>query len=161
MIRSCPRAGCVGLAAVLLVWAAQPAMAQRTTLPAAVVRVSKEPAIIASQLRLALASGKRALVGLQAAGELGSLDESVQAARDAYVLIRSARAGMEGLKRKQKLPDPMLDILYARTTRAWNLARTPADRITWGLSRAKYLELSIRDLNEAMTILEQVVEMWP
>jgi hypothetical protein len=138
-----------------------PAAAQKTTLPGFVVKRSNEPAIIAGQLRMAIEQGRAALAGLQAALGGEPLATAHAKASNAYVLIRSARAGMADVRVTRKFPDPMLDYAYERTTRAWNLSRTPVDRLSWGMAREKYLEISIHDLDAALRILGEVLTVWP
>ena len=137
------------LAAALAVLAlAQPALAQKSTLPQALTKVSIEPQIIAGQLRMAIGEEKRALAGYEAA-------------RNAYVLIRAARSGMGQIRARKKFPDPVLDLVRSKVTQAWNRSRAPVDHINWGGPKDKYLEASRRQLAETIGMLEQILAMWP
>jgi hypothetical protein len=135
--------------------------AQQTTLPSSLLRASREPVIFASQLRMAVDQATVALAGFQAGGDSISIEQAVQSARNAYVLIRSARAGMILKKEARRFGDAVLDHTIQRTTEAWNLARTPVDAYTFGLTRQEYRSKSIRALSEALTILELVLAGMP
>lgn len=152
------------LALVVSTWLgwAPPAAAQQSTLPANVVAPSKENRVIRNQLTLARKLEQQALDGITA----GPPDNAVpidpvalQAARDAYVLIRAARHGMGWQKEGKKLPDPLLDLVYQRVDKAWNLSRTPVDRKD--MRRAEYIEVSVRDMTQAISLLDQVLVMMP
>jgi hypothetical protein len=153
----------------LVVFAIVPdhAGAQKVTLPPSVVKASPDPAVIASQLRMASDLGRRVLQGLQAAPTdaslpLEALDESVvQGARNTYALIRAAREGLEARRDRQKFPDPLVDLAYKRLTEAWNLSRTPVDMYAWKIERSRYLTMSIRDLTRALQLIEQVQVLLP
>jgi hypothetical protein len=146
-----------------LIWT-PPACAQKSSLPANMVRIGKEQGWWTGQLRMARQIGEKALVGLQNAPVDDSvpIDEGVlQAARDTYVLIRAARHGIEIFKGEQKFPDPVIDLTQQRVTEAWNLARTPVDKITYNLSRQEYLTVAIRDLGNSLRLLDQVLILLP
>ena len=150
------------LAAALAVLAlAQPALAQKSTLPQALTKVSIEPQIIAGQLRMAIGEEKRALAGYEAARPSDSLTEYHQAASNAYVLIRAARSGMGQIGARKKVRDPVLDLVRSKVTQAWNRSRAPVDHINWGGPKDKYLEASRRQLAETIGMLEQILAMWP
>lgn len=108
--------------------------------------------------------GSRALAGLEATSvdESVPIDEDVlQAARDCYVLIRAARTGMEIYKGDQKYPDPMMDLAMRKITESWNLARTPVNKVSWGLPRHQYLTEAITDLRRSMRLLDQTLILLP
>lgn len=155
-----------GLGVILILslsWSSQ-GSAQKTSLPASEVRIDKRQSFWTNQLRMARQSGGRALVGLQNAPADDSvpIDEGVlQAARDTYVLIRAAKAGMEIYSGELKYPDPVIDVTLKRVTDAWNLARTPVDLITAGLSRQEYLTRAIRDLGQSIRLLDQALIVLP
>jgi hypothetical protein len=154
---------CLVVLIASVVWT-PPAHAQKTSLPANVVRIGKEQTWWTGQLRMARQIGGQALVGLQNAPTDDSvpIDEGVlQATRDTYVLIRAAKAGIEIFKGEQKFPDPIMDLTLQRVTQAWNLARTPVDKISWGLSRQEYLTLAIRDLGTSLRLMDQVLIVLP
>jgi hypothetical protein len=138
--------------------------ATQETIPAFMLKESPQPAIISLQLQTAVARGKTALAGLhaQVPDDAVPLDESVvRAARDTYVLIRAARAGMRNQKGLRKFEDPLLDHSINRIERAWNLARNPVDLAVSSLSRQEYLARSINDLSQALAIVEEVLILMP
>jgi hypothetical protein len=155
-----------GLGVILILslsWSSQ-GSAQKTSLPASQVRIDKRQSFWTNQLRMARQSGGRALVGLQNAPADDSvpIDEGVlQAARDTYVLIRAAKAGMEIYSGELKYPDPVIDVTLKQVTDAWILARTPVDLITAGLSRQEYLTRAIRDLGQSIRLLDQALIVLP
>ncbi len=152
----------LGGAAALLLLSPEPLPAQQVTLPASIVKVSAEPVVIASQLRLAVDLERKALAGLEEAGELGPLDSAHRSASNAYVLIRAAREGMETIRySKKRFPDPVLDLVFKKVDRAWNVSRTPVDHLSWGHTRSEYLTISVGALTEAIQILDQVLMLWP
>jgi hypothetical protein len=140
------------------------AQAQQTSLPEGAARIGKQQVWWTGQLRMAKQTGERALVGLQSTpvDDAIPIEETVlQAARDTYVLIRAAKAGMEIFKGEQKYPDPLTDIALRRVTEAWNLARTPVDKVSWGLSRQQYLALAVQDLGKSLRLLDQTLILLP
>jgi len=151
------------LSLVLVVMAVTPADAQKATLPAYDV-VKREQKWWTSQLRLAREIGQKALIGLQNAptDDGTPIDESVyQAARDTYVLIRSARAGVVGSFNDDKSHDPVLELTVRRVTDAWHLSRTPVDKAQSSMPRQEYLALAVRDLAQSMRLLDQVLIILP
>jgi hypothetical protein len=139
-----------------------PALAQQTTLPSTITKVSSEPTVIVSQLQTALAEEKRALAIYQAAAPTDDLSEGHQAALNAYVAIRSARSGMSTLRGKKKFVDPVLDLAYQKVDRAWNRSRAPVDHMPPpGNLRPGYLVNAARQMNDVIGWLEQVLLMWP
>jgi len=156
--------GFATLAVLLGLGSLSPALAQKTTLPPAAYALSNRSSVYTQQLRMASELGRRALAELGRAptDEGVPLDESfVQPARDTYVLIRAARAGMGLAREAQKYPDPLLEMAFKRVDNAWNLSRTAVDQYTWGISRQQYLEVSIRDLTAAMRLIDQALMMLP
>jgi hypothetical protein len=148
--------------AVLAIVVPAPALAQKTTLPATVTKVSSQPTVIVSQLQTAIAEEKRALAIYQAAAPTDDLSEGHMAASNAYVAIRSARAGMSEIRAKKKFADPVLDLAYEKVNRAWNRSRGPVDHMPpLGNLRQGYLVTSARQMDEVIGWLEQVLLMWP
>jgi len=143
--------------ALLAPWA----IAQKANLPEEILKSKQNPQAIAGQLRLALDQSKRALAEFEAAGEVGPLDAPVQHATNAYVLMRSALAGMQYLKAVSKFPDPMLELAERKTHRAWALCRTPVDHVTYAHTRTEYYEISTKALTESIQIQQQVLGIWP
>ena len=140
------------------------ALAQHTSLPADVVAPSRENAVIRNQLTLARKLEHQALQGIMAMPSDNSIPidpVSLQAARDAYVLIRAARHGMGWQKEAKKYPDPVLDLVYKRVDDAWNLSRWPVDRATWGLERASYVQGSVQYMTQAIRLLDQALVLMP
>jgi hypothetical protein len=148
--------------AVLAIVVPAPALAQKTTLPATLIKVSPEPTIIVSQLQTAIAEEKRALAIYQAAAPTDDISEGHMAASNAYVAIRSARSGMSAIRAKKKFADPVLDLAYEKVNRAWNRSRGPVDHMPPpGSGRGPYLATAGRQMSEVIAWLEQVLLMWP
>lgn len=138
--------------------------AQKTSLPASVITPSPQPAVISRQLKLAQQLARKSLAGLEATSsdEATPIDESViQAARDTYVLIRAARHGMELSQSTRKFPDPVMDLTFKRVTQAWDLARIPVDKYSWGIARGDYLRQSIPALSQVVRLLDQTLVTMP
>lgn len=117
-----------------------------------------------NQLRQARQFGAKALVGLEASPTDDStpVDETViQAARDNYVLLRSARGGIGIARGDQRYSGPIIDLVFKRVDEAWNLARVPVDRISSNISRREYLELSIQSLRRSLQLVDQVFVLMP
>jgi hypothetical protein len=145
---------------VLILLLAAPALAQNSTTPAMLLKTTRDSHIIRAQLQLAAERGRAALAMLEA-DDGQPFDNAVGAAREAYVLIRHAREGLISKREGRKFQDPLMDLSVDRVTKAWNLARTPVDRSKDGLTRARYLEESVRDLTGALQILDEVVWLIP
>jgi hypothetical protein len=143
-----------------------PAQAQKSTLPEYVTKPTRQPSGIVSQLQLAVQEEKRALAGYEVSGPADDITDYHQAASNAYVLIRAAREGIFqviGMK-KVKNPnytDPMLDLAYKKVTVAWNHSRGPVDRLNSAVKRQDYLESSRRQLTETITMLEELLLIFP
>jgi len=148
--------GLAGLA-FLAPWA----VAQTSNLPEDILKPKLNAQAIAGQLRIALDQSQRALAELEAAGEVGPLEASVQHATNAYVLMRSALEGMKYLKAMSKFPDPMLALAEMKTHRAWALCRTPVDHVTYAHTRAEYYDISTHALSDSIQIQKQVLGIWP
>ncbi len=165
MIRAASKLLAVVAAALALnLLEAAPILAQKTTLPPSLNTSKPQGAFIQHQLRIAVDLGRRTLAGLQAlpADDSIPIDEgTLQNARDTYVLIRAARHGMELAKANNRFSDPVLELSYKRVDQAWNLARTPVDRASDGIGRRQYLQESIRNLSEALRLLDQVLVLMP
>jgi hypothetical protein len=157
MVRSMSRAYAVALVVSALLGWPFPARAQQSSLPPNVIAPSRENSVIRNQLTLAKKLEQQAVEGFMAIPGDNSVPVdpvSLQAARDAYILIRAARHGMGWQKEAKKFPDPVFDLVYKRVDEAWNLARTPVDR-------AGQPELAVRDGNQAIRLLNQVLAMMP
>jgi len=164
-MRFLARAGC-GMAGLVLAFlaCACPAQAQKSTVAEGLLVQKAETAWWMGQLQQARAFGAKALAGLQASPPTDSepVDEAVlQAARNTYVLIRSARGGIEMAKSHRRVNDPMLDVVFQRVDEAWNLARVPVDQISWGKPRAEYLDVSTASLARSLRLLDQVFVLMP
>ena len=152
-----------GVLACVLTWPA-PLAAQPTSLPESMTKGSRDMVTIRSQLEMAQQFGRRAMQGLQASPSDDStpLDErTIRAFRDTYVLIRAAKQGLDLRRDRQKYPDPVLELAYKRLFDAWNLSRTPVDKLSWGMPRAEYLAMSIRDMGQALRLVDQVLVILP
>ena len=150
--------------ALVLMAAAAPAHAQKTTVPGSTTVVKREQKWWTGQLRLAREFGRKALIGFQNAptDDGTPIDEAVhQAARDAYVLIRAARYGIEGAINDDKFHDPMLEITARKINEAWQLCRSPVDKASSSMARQEYLALAVRDLGQSMRLLDQVLIILP
>ena len=151
-----------GFALVISLWLAAPslALAQPTSLPPNVIEASRETSVIRNQLTMARRLEKQALDGVMAIPGDNSTHidaTSLQAARDAYVLMRSARHGLGWKRDARKFPDPILDMVFKRVEDAWNLSRTPVDRT--GYDPVAYSQVSIRDMTKAIRLLDQALAL--
>jgi hypothetical protein len=126
---------------------------------------------IKSQLRMAQRVGRSALQGLQASPTDKSIPlapRTIQDSRDTYVLIRTAKQGLELKKDRARVKkdrqyefDPTLDLAYNRLLEAWTLSRTASDKLTWGMPRKRYLDISIRDMEKALQLVDQALSILP
>lgn len=147
----------LGLAALL--FATAPGGGQQTTLPA---YSNPKVAKVVSQIQMGLELEKKALAAFEAASPADDLTEAHRTATNAYVAIRAARENLHELKVGKKFADPVLDLAYEKMTAAWNRSRAPVDHMPpMGSLRAGYLANSIRQMNDVITWLEQVLLMWP
>ena len=87
--------------------------------------------------------------------------DTIRAFRDTYVMIRAAKEGLDLKKERQKYPDPVLELGYKRVFEAWNLARTPTDKLSWSLPKAEFLAISIRDMGQALRLVDQALVILP
>ncbi len=152
-----------GVVACLLTWAGS-VTAQPTSLPPSMTKASMNMGTIKRQLQMAQRLGRTALQELQASPMDNSTplaDSTIRASRDTYVLIRAAKEGLELRKDRQKSPDPVLDLAYKRVFQAWNLSRTPADRLSWSMPRKQYLAISVRDMGQALQLVDQALGILP
>lgn len=139
------------------------ASAQKTTLPAEMLKPSADLSVAKRQLQMAAELGRRVVQGLQAApADAGSpLDNTLlQSASNTYALIRAARESMEARTIYMKYPDPSFGLAHKRVFDAWNLARTPVD-MEKNVDRPRYLATSIRDLNRALQLVDQALIILP
>jgi len=154
----------MALILVSLLTVASPAEAQKTTVPAVMLAEKPETAWWMTQLRQARQFGATALAGLEATptDDAIPVDEKVlQAARDTYVLLRSARGGIGIARNDRRYSGPITELVFKRVDEAWNLARVPVDRISWGNSRTEYLEVSIPSLRRSLQLVDQVFALMP
>lgn len=152
-----------GALVCLSAWAGNVA-AQPTSLPLSVTKASPDLRTIRNQLEMAQQFGRTAMQKLKATPPDDSIpmeSDTIRAFRDTYVMIRAAKEGVELRKDKQKFPDPVLELAHKRLFEAWNLSRTPADKLSWSLPRAKFLEISIRDMGQALRLVDQVLVLLP
>ena len=160
MSRFAPAGWWLGIVGMLLCSAAQSWPVEPPPVPPSMFQVIRNSAHIAGQLRLAVHLGKYVLEELSTVDEAEPLDNIVGSARNVYVLIRAARAGMEHQRDARKAPSPLLEYAYNETTSAWNLARLPVDRSHDRLPRAQYLNEAIRSLRQAIEIVERVLQVY-
>jgi hypothetical protein len=157
MMRGVTRACAVALALLTLLSWPFLAVAQQSSLPPNVIAPSGQNSVIRNQLTLAKKLEQQAIEGFMAAPGDNSVPVdpvSLQAARDAYILIRAARHGMGWQKEAKKYPDPVFDLIYKRVEEAWNLSRTPADH-------SDQRERAVQDGTQAIRLLNQVLAMMP
>ena len=152
-----------GALACVLTWAGN-AAAQPTSLPLSVTKASQDLRTIRNQLEMAQQFGRTAMQKLKATPRDNSIPldtDTIRAFRDTYVMIRAAKEGVELRKDRQKYPDPVLELAHKRLFEAWNLARTPTDKLSWSLPRARFLDISIRDMGQALRLVDQVLVLLP
>ena len=105
---------------------------------------------------------KRALEIYQTLGPTDDISEGHKAASNAYVAIRAARTNMGEIKSKKKYADPVLDLAFDKVTKAWNRSRGPVDHVAPpGNGRMPYIQTAMRQMNEVIVALEQILLMWP
>jgi hypothetical protein len=75
------------------------------------------------------------------------------------VLIRVARAGMEWQRDKKKLPDPLLNLAFEKTTKAWNRSRYPVDAYHNAEAREQYQRNSIDALGDTIQLLDVILAL--
>ena len=142
-----------------------PVAAQKTTLDGNTLAASKNPAVIKNQLTLAARFGRRALAGLAATSPDAPMppeDSVLQPARDTYVLIRAALGSLQYARESRRFQDPLIELAYKKVFDAWNLSRVPVDRASsGGSSRRQYLALSVRDLRQALRLVDQALMLLP
>ena len=147
------------LALLISIWLAVPSLAkaQPTSMAPNVMAPSGETSVIRKQLVMARKLEQQALQGIMAIGDNSTpVDQvSLQAARDAYILMRAARHGLGWQREARKFPDPILDMVFKRVEDAWNLSRTPVDRT--GYEPVAYAQVSIRDMTQAIRLLDQAL----
>ena len=156
-----------GILAGALAWPGAVA-AQPTKLPESVTRATLDVPTIINQLRMAKQFGKTALASFEAMPpddmlvSAESLDQStVRATRDTYVMIRAAKESIEQRRDRLKYPDPVLELTFKKVFEAWNLARTPVDRLSSSMPRSQYLPLAIRDTKRALQLVDQAMILIP
>jgi len=142
-----------------------PVAAQKTTLDGNTLAASKSPTVIKNQLTLAARFGQRALAGLEATppdAPMPPEDSVLQPARDTYVLIRAALGSLQHARESRRFQDPLIELAYKKVFDAWNLSRVPVDRASsGGSSRRQYLALSVRDLRQALRLVDQALMLLP
>jgi hypothetical protein len=140
---------------VIILLLASPAQSQDPT-------PSREPAIYKSQLREAVALGRKTLRAIETLPNDDSvpIDPKVlNDARSTYVLVRAARHGMNLQREYLKYPDPMLELAFKRVDQAWDLARVPIDYRT--LPRHQYIPRASGDLTQALRLINQALVILP
>jgi hypothetical protein len=125
---------------------------------------SPNPAIIVSQLRSASQLGRQVLEGLKSLPSDESVDmdpSTLRKAKMTYGLLRAAKHGIELKKQTDRFPDPTLDLALKRVDEAFNLARIPVDKYSWGLRGEAYLSLSIPSMTRAVQLTDQALLFFP
>jgi len=141
---------------------AQGAEAQSTTLPPIKGQADPQVQKALNQLHTAIREEKRALEIYQTLGPTDDITEGHKAATNAYVAIRAARTNMGEIKARKKYSDPVMDLAYEKVTQAWNRARGPVDHVAPpGNGRMPYIQTAMRQMNEVIVWLEQILLMWP
>jgi len=151
-----------GLALATSMWlSATPLVtAQPTSLAPNVIAPSGETSVIRNQLTMARKLEKQALEGVMAIPGDSSTHidpTSLQAARVFYCLMRAARHGLNWRREARKSPGLILDLVFKRVEDAWNLSRTPVDRTGYG--PVDYAQMSIRDMTQAIRLLDQALTL--
>jgi len=150
---------------ILALGGVAPVEAQKTTLDGNTLAASKNPAVIKNQLTLAARFGRKTLARLEATSPDAPMppeDSVLQPARDTYVLIRAALASLQHARESQRVPDPIIELAYKKVFDAWNLSRHPVDwASSAGSSRREYLTLSVRDLRQALRLVDQALVLLP
>ncbi len=150
-------------ALILCVHGPEVANAQELTLPPELLVSKRDIKFISVQLRMSSDFGRQTLARLEtmSTDDTVPFDENiVQTARNTYALIRAARHGLE-FAQDTKFPDPSLALVFKRVDAAWNLSRTPVDLSHWGVTRQDYRDRSIRDLSQAMRLVNQALMLLP
>jgi hypothetical protein len=150
-----------GTALMLVLASAGPTTAQKSTLPEQSNKISNQPSWIVNQLTLAIAEERRALAGYDAAAPGDDISGPHQAATNAYVLIRAALEGLRRIKDVKKIEDPVVTLAHKKLHAAWNRSRSPVDKLSSGMRRDAYLELSRRQLGETIAMLQEILLIWP
>jgi hypothetical protein len=155
-------AAIAAFAAMTLTLGARPGEAQTTTLPPVKGHTDPQVQKAVYQIHTAIREEKRAIEIYQTLGPTDDISEGHKAATNAYVAIRAARSNMEEIKGKKKFQDPVMDLAFDKITKAWNRSRAPVDHVAPpGNGRIQYFDRSIRQMNEVIVWLEQVLLMWP
>jgi hypothetical protein len=153
------RAAVAAVAALAL--GAQAADAQ-STLPPMKGQADPQVQKALSQLHTAIREEKRALEIYQTLGPTDDITEGHKAATNAYVAIRAARTNMGEIRARKKYSDPVMDLAYDKVTQAWNRSRGPVDHVAPpGSGRMPYIQTAMRQMNEVIVWLEQILLMWP
>jgi len=151
-------AALLGVAILFLTWVG-PVQSQDPT-------ASRNPAIYKTQLREAVTLGRKTLKEIEAIPNDDSIPidpKVLNDARSTYVLVRAARHGME-LQREYnsdrgRYSDPILELAFKRVDHAWDLSRVPIDY--QGLPRNQYISRAIRDLSDAIRLIDQALIILP
>ncbi|MBI1893828.1 MAG: hypothetical protein HYS14_06955 [Candidatus Rokubacteria bacterium] len=126
--------------------------------------VSTDPVVIAGQVRSAVRLGKFAVGQLAGPDALESFNQTHGVMSEMYAQVRLAVTGMYWAKQYARFPDPLLDYESKRTHEAWVQIRGVVDRHIRGDSPVispGQIPAAIHDLNSAIAILEQVLELMP
>ena len=136
-------------------WVAPPAQAQGSRTDV----INTDQGVNGRHLRDAIALGRTALASLegpQAAEELAGTHKTIDLM---YRTVRLALFGMRERKKASKFDDPMLDYELGRTGKAWDIIRRPVDSYFNSLPPQVYIDNAIRDLQEAIQILQPVAAL--
>jgi hypothetical protein len=123
---------------------------------------SRDPKVFKEQLVQFKVLGRRTLQEIQALPVDDSVPVNPQVhyhAKQAYVLIRAAQWGMAVAIQRQTVEDPILVLAQKRAEAAWHLARFPVDNT--GMARPEYISRSVRDLSQALKLVDQALTVLP
>ena len=123
---------------------------------------NKDPAVFKAQLFEFTQLTRRNLRDIQALPDDDSttIDAELKIrTKQAYMLIRAARWGIEIARGQKTYKDPMLDLAQKRADEAFNLARYPAE--FWYNPRAEYVSKSVQDLSRALRLVQQALVILP
>jgi hypothetical protein len=127
-------------------------------------KASPDPVVIKNQLLQFSLLTRKNLRDIQAlpADDSIPVDPVVRDnARRAYILIRTARWGIDLAMQKATYQDPMLVLAHKRVEEAWNLCRYPVDFAQPNVPRAEYISKSVQDLSRSLKLVQQALAILP
>jgi hypothetical protein len=125
---------------------------------------TRDPRVIAGQLRAGMELTQLALIQLRRPDALETFETSYSLTSRAYAQVRVAIANLYFARRSAKFKDPTLDLQIKYTNVAWKHIRLVVD--SHGASTHLYVKAhqiprDIEHLDQAARILNQVTSMMP